>query len=525
MDLSYALTWMIGIGALFGLWNSARELRFGVRGWFYKHLLILVVLGFGIQADWRGLGYLGLLLWAILIQLPAYARRRAQDAARRQRMSLAWRWASLACRVHPFDGYCEQARLLASQFFYDEGRIDEAKGVLYPLLKSRSSSELIKLELLRLDQRWNDVAEHARALPVGSRDLRLAPLYLRAFGEVGDLAAMWQMYSEVPSQVASEPALQLQIACYAGLVAEVDALLATHFPNLLSQYARLVRASALLAAGDVTEGEYLLTSLVRAGAPGAARAKLRLARPLRVADSAALPTHLQLVLANFRRKVRQESLVVPKVQVLRQAWVTLGLITTLVTVYLIGLPGGSTDPENLVRLGALVLPGELAEGGIAWRIVAAGFLHLGATHLLMNCLGLWVLGKQIERLWNGVITLTIFLSSSLGSFAYAALFVHATVSDPRIFLGASSGVMGLVGALATYLATGYLRHRREALGRRFLLVLAVVGAQLVFDAYTPIVSSMLHLTGLSIGALVAIPFSLSTWKRVATRSGAERSNQ
>jgi rhomboid protease GluP len=187
--------------------------------------------------------------------------------------------------------------------------------------------------------------------------------------------------------------------------------------------------------------------------------------------------------------------------------------------FLLGVPGGTTDPENLVGLGALVLPSELTQGGIAWRIVTAGFLHLGPTHLLMNCLGLWVLGRQVEQIFNGFVLLGIFLGSSVGSFGFAAAFVQAATSDPRIFLGASAGVLGLVGAIGSFLATGYLLHRRQALGRRLLLVAAVVLAQLLFDYFTPIVSSMLHMTGFVIGVVVAVPWSLATWRRLGRSRG------
>jgi rhomboid protease GluP len=137
---------------------------------------------------------------------------------------------------------------------------------------------------------------------------------------------------------------------------------------------------------------------------------------------------------------------------------------------------------------------------------------LGATHLLMNGLGLWVLGKQLEELFGAWVMLLLFMLASVGSFGFAASFVEASLAEPRIFLGASSGVLGFVGALGTYLAVGYFAFHRKALGRRILLVAAVIGAQLVFDWFTPVVSSMLHLTGLAIGAVAAIPFAYRNWQ-------------
>jgi rhomboid protease GluP len=512
VELSYVLTWMVGTSAVFGLATSLQQLRLGIRGWFYVNAAILLVLGLGVSARWNDVGYLALLLWFTFVILPNSARRRAEVAIRHQNVDMAATWAKIARALHPFDGQLEQARFFISQSRFDRGHLDAAKGILYPLLETQAWVEQAKMELLRLDGRWPLIVAHAKSQPVGTRDLRLAPLYLRAFGEVGDLETMWTMFAQIPSPLASQPWLRLQMASYSGLVDIVGLLLARHFSKLSPDYVDLVRATALLADGRQVEGEGLLKALVRTGARGAARASERLAHPPRLANVSALSPVVQRDIFDFERNIRDER---PRLETLDEpgrAWVTLAIIVAQVSVFLVGLPQGTTDPENLVRLGALVIPFELAGGGVAWRIVAAGFLHLGATHLVMNCLGLWVLGGQIERLFGGLVMLAIFLVASVGSFGFAAMVVHATASEPRIFLGASSGVLGLVGALGTFLATGYLLYRRKAIGRRLLLVLAVVFAQLVFDWFTPMVSSMLHLTGLLIGAIAAVPFSVTTWR-------------
>jgi rhomboid protease GluP len=514
VELSYALTWMIGTSAAFGLVLSIQQLRAGIRGGFYVNLALLAVVGFGLLVEYDGIGYLALLLWGLLVILPGRANQRAQEALYRQQLDQAALWARVAGALHPFDDQREQARLLTSHAYFERGDVDAAKGVLYPLLKSKGWAERAKMELLRFDGRFTLIVEHAKAQAVGKRDLKLAPLYLRALGEVGDLDAMWIMYGQVPPVLANQPVLRLQMATYSGQRELVELLLGRYFAQMPQNHSDLVRATTMFAEGRPEEAERLLAPIIRNGGKVAAQASLRLAHPLAKARLDELSANAVGLLSSFGRDVRAIATSALGVGRPQRSWATPLLIAVILVMFLVGVPGGATDPENLVGLGALVLPSQLTNGGIAWRIVAAGFLHLGITHLVMNGLGLWVLGKQIEELWGGVALLGIFLASSVGSFGFAAAFVEASVSEPRIFLGASAGVMGLVGALATFLATGFLLHRRQALGWRLLLVAAVVLAQLVFDHFTPIVSSMLHLTGLGLGAVAAVPFALRTWRNL-----------
>jgi rhomboid protease GluP len=145
--------------------------------------------------------------------------------------------------------------------------------------------------------------------------------------------------------------------------------------------------------------------------------------------------------------------------------------------------------------------------------VSAGFVHVNGIHLVMNLLGLWVLGRLVERSSGPLPLLIAFLGSSTGAFTLGLLFMRATITEPRAALGASAGVFGLVGCIATFAAIGYLVARI----RRFQFWLRgaglIVGLQLLFDAYHPEVSSFLHLAGIGCGAVLALPFALHTFRR------------
>lgn len=506
---------MVATSAVFGLVASFKQLKEGTRGWFYVNALLLLVVAAGVMAGCNETGYLAMALWLVLVVFPNWIERKLQRAMARANVAKVASLARIAQVVHPFDGYRERFLLCLSHARTEAGNLADAKGALYPLLTRAAWTERARVELLALDSQWERIVAHARSCGVGRRDLRLAPLYLRAFGELGDIESMWSLYAELPSQFASLPAISLLMVSYSGLTELTELLLSKHFAELEPNRAAELRAIALSAGSQPERARQVLNERLRSGS-GTPHTQWRLAHlPPEARLERLGPTNAE-ALGRVSAFLRAEAAAMTPPEPLSPVWATASLMLALLLVYVAELPGGSTDPTNLVRLGALELPSTLTNGDVAWRLLAAGFLHLGGTHLLMNCLGLWVLGQQIERLWGGMAMLAVFLVSSVGSFAFAAAQVEASEAAPRIFLGASSGVLGLVGALAIHLATGFLVHSRKALGRRILIVAAVVGAQFLFDWFTPVVSSLLHVAGLVIGGLVSIPISSRAWRQHVT---------
>jgi hypothetical protein len=96
--------------------------------------------------------------------------------------------------------------------------------------------------------------------------------------------------------------------------------------------------------------------------------------------------------------------------------------------------------------------------------------------------------------------------------------------QPTVLVGGSAGVYGLVGALGALSATGYFVHRSRIFSHRVGVVVVIVVAQLLFDWFTPITSSFLHMTGLAMGALVSLPWALRGFrcsrKRMASLSAS-----
>ena len=194
---------------------------------------------------------------------------------------------------------------------------------------------------------------------------------------------------------------------------------------------------------------------------------------------------------------------------------TWALAATLLVVFLLGIPGGTTDQENLVNMGALILPQELRPG--AWRLVSAGFVHFGATHLALNLLALLLVGGALERLWGRLTLLGSFLGGSIGAYWLATLTLSASFEEPKELLGASAGVFGLVGALIVFELVGAAFKRTRLFNRRVLTLAVLVLAQLVFDWFTPIVSSFLHLAGIASGAIAALPLAIWNFRPASSR--------
>jgi membrane associated rhomboid family serine protease len=147
----------------------------------------------------------------------------------------------------------------------------------------------------------------------------------------------------------------------------------------------------------------------------------------------------------------------------------------------------NTD-SALFHAWALV-PVDVADGEW-WRLVTAGFLHIGPLHIAFNMYALWVLGRDLEIVLGRARFLALYLISLLGGSAAVVLF-----ADPQQYVaGASGAVFGLMSGLLLVL----LRLRRP-----YGQVVAVIVLNLVISQVVPGISIAGHVGGLVVGALAA----------------------
>jgi rhomboid protease GluP len=202
---------------------------------------------------------------------------------------------------------------------------------------------------------------------------------------------------------------------------------------------------------------------------------------------------------------------------------TYALVATFVVIFLV---------ENTVwlRYGGPGFPGYLGAGGIAvgvpgypgggwWRYLSTAFLHVpgffssGAgigsylsLHLLINCYSTVILGRIVEPIYGRLTLLATFVACAFAASAASVLAstLGLPLSDP-IFVGASGGLMGLLGLLFTMgrvqrheLPAG-LTHalRRGVMVSLFMTI--VIG--FTFSGY---IDNYAHLGGFAAGALIGL---------------------
>jgi len=131
-------------------------------------------------------------------------------------------------------------------------------------------------------------------------------------------------------------------------------------------------------------------------------------------------------------------------------FVTMIILTINVGLYLAtvvfsqrnGAGGGfmSVDGQTLLAFGAKYRLAILNYGQW-WRLVTAGFLHGGLLHIGMNSWVLFDLGAQVEDVYGAPRLIVVyFLATVFGFFL-------STFWTPALSVGASAGIMGLLGAM------------------------------------------------------------------------------
>jgi rhomboid protease GluP len=108
--------------------------------------------------------------------------------------------------------------------------------------------------------------------------------------------------------------------------------------------------------------------------------------------------------------------------------------------------GGFSDLFGFDARLLFVHGGNLApalEAGDYWRLLTASFLHGGIIHLGFNLFALAVVGPQVEALYGRLQMLFLFVATGVVAFAGSAW-----AGPPIVAIGASGGLMGLVGVAA-----------------------------------------------------------------------------
>lgn len=187
-----------------------------------------------------------------------------------------------------------------------------------------------------------------------------------------------------------------------------------------------------------------------------------------------------------------------------EATLVLAALIVVVTLVHLGLAGFAPNPYTqtsvALRLGANTPALLRAE---PWRLVSSTFVHAGLVHAYLNLLALLFLGTVLERLLGPARFVFVFLGAALAGAVTSAFAASAPVS-----LGASAGVLGALGALATlHLAL------REQLPVGFRQPLAwwalVLALEILLPAFVPSLDLWGHLGGLAAGLVLGVAVVLT----------------
>lgn len=510
VDPEYVLKWVIGAVSLFEFvrpWLGFRERTLRWRG---LALCLLLLLGVDYWLGLPGFGYALAFVWGTFVVLPNHALTRRQQALHADRLVPARRWARLFAWLHPFDeprftAHWIEARALAAQ-----GRIDDAERLLHALEKHPRFGELARLEGLLLAGRWSLLVERLEAQ--SSEHPGTLGIALQTFGETGDLERMLDSYRAIERELTEPARVHLELAAYLGSTGTFEHAL-EKLGALPPETVAYFRGMLLQATGERLAAR---APLMQAESHPAyqRRALARLRRPLQPVSTLSATVRARLTTAEQALDFALTRLAFRP----RRQWATWSLAAVIVAMFARSIPGGVSDAENLIEMGALVLPQEHAPG--AWRIITAGFLHRGFTHFALDLLLVLLFGGILERLWGSGALLACFVGANVGSYWLATWLFSVTPDRPLLLLGASAGAYGIVGALIAFDAAGYAFERSPLSLRRIAVLGLSMLAQIAFDAFTPIVRTSLHWTGAGLGALVAIPFALRFWRLRAREAEA-----
>jgi rhomboid protease GluP len=158
------------------------------------------------------------------------------------------------------------------------------------------------------------------------------------------------------------------------------------------------------------------------------------------------------------------------------------------------------DARLLFSFGGNLAPA--LEAGDYWRLLTASFLHGGIIHLGFNLFALAVVGPQVEALYGRLQMLFLFVATGVVAFAGSAW-----AGPPVVAIGASGGLMGLVGV-----AAGWGHREGTGHGRALRNDMIKWSAYVFVFGFFINADNWAHLFGLLSGLAIGYAVRPGTWK-------------
>ncbi|MEJ2662664.1 MAG: rhomboid family intramembrane serine protease, partial [Spirochaetia bacterium] len=498
MSLNTILLWLVFAFSSFSLIQLTLTRRREGRIWILKNAFVLglSLLLLKLLPLWAG--FIGAGFWSVLILIPLLGTRAVNNLSLRELYTLARLVCVVCYRLHPDRGFKVNVILLQSRIWAKQGKTQQAIDYLRGHRdKTGTLYGMATVYLYLFGRQWDELLLWLKGIQM---NMVLLTFYCRALGEAGEL----RLLAEVPFRYQSlferlhyysKNMIRLYIFAFHGETEQVEKLFKGALSGVSRGQKRYWSAVALQAAGKYGEASRILEELAKSknhilretaagrigiaagGSPAeneteTAVLKDKNAAALRGRDAAAtatIPGNADPTAAAYAKEdtaelirrtaddfTKEERYSLFKRVQRRGAVVTLALIVINAVIFIFEeILGGSTNEVTLYSMGALFTLGVGLSD--SWRLVSAQFLHYGILHLSMNMLGLYILGPHVEKVMGSLRYAFIYLVSGTAALT-CYLFIAVYTNAHDFLVGASAGIMGIVGALLAVLLKGYLGY-------------------------------------------------------------------
>ena len=194
---------------------------------------------------------------------------------------------------------------------------------------------------------------------------------------------------------------------------------------------------------------------------------------------------------------------------MRKPWMTILLLVVIGLAHLVvgiigfsqgsvtlaGILVGSRPTGTLIFMGAMY--GPWVQQGELWRLVSCLFLHGDGTHILLNGIALYGLGRLSESVYGPIRFLWLFIVA--GVCGSTLSFLGGNTAS----VGASGSIFGLMGACIVF-GFRYRLVLPPHIGELFRKkLLPWVGINLMIGLVIPFIDNLGHFGGLVGGAVFA----------------------
>src|SRR5688572_4708570 len=158
----------------------------------------------------------------------------------------------------------------------------------------------------------------------------------------------------------------------------------------------------------------------------------------------------------------------------------------------------------VIRLG--VVPQAVFEQFAVWQLVTYMFLHGDVVHLLVNMLGLWMFGTELERTWGTRFFTKYYFVTGIGAGITTLLwsispFPYADSIYYSVMIGASGACYGVLLAYGMYFPHRpiYLYFVFPIPAKYFVMIIGAITFLSSIGAGGSGVAHTAHLGGLVVG--------------------------